>query len=110
MSNPAMRGLQLVNLEIRSLVLSKGATPKAIRGNLCNGIDHAGGIWYKEQLMIENAQESLPDEIIRLGVIRLLKKIDRAIILGADLPDTLLTPDELQVFLDTLCKRYGSQQ
>ena len=100
--------LQLVNLEIRSLVLSKGATPKAIQGNFCNRIDHVRGLWYKEQLLIENAKESLPDEIIKLGVIHLLKKIDRAIILGADLPETLLMPDELQVFIDTLCKRYGS--
>jgi len=108
MSNPAMRGLQLVNIEIRSLILSKGATPKAIRGNFCNGIFPAGDLWYKEQLLIENAQESLPDEIIRFGVIHLLKKIDRAIMLGADLPETLLLPDELQVFIDTLCNRYGS--
>ena len=109
MSNPAMRGLQLVNLEIRSLVLSKGSTPKAIRGNCCNGIVHARGHWYKEQLMIENAHESLPDEIISFGIINLLKKIDRSIMLGADLPETLLMPHELQVFIDTLCKRYGSQ-
>ena len=58
--------------------------------------------------MIENAHESLPDEIIRLGVIHLLNKIDRAIILGSNLPETLLMPDELQVFIDALCKRYGS--
>jgi len=108
MSNPAMRGLQLVNTEIRSLILSKGATPKAIRGNFCSGIYPAGDLWYKEQLLIENAQESLPDEIIRFGVIHLLQKIDRAIILGADLPETLLPPDELEVFIDALCKRYGT--
>jgi hypothetical protein len=108
MSNPAMRELQLVNVEIRSLVLSKGATPKAIRGNLCKGIVHARGLWYKEQLLIENVQESLPDEIIRFGVIHLLKKIDRAIILGADLPETFLMPDELQLFIENLCERYGS--
>lgn len=107
MSNPAMRGLQLVNVEIRSLVLSQGATPIAIRENLCNEIVHARGLWYKEQLLIENAKESLPDEIIRFGVIHLLKKIDRAIILRADLPETLLKPDELQAFIENLCKRYG---
>ena len=110
MSNPAMRGLQLVNVEIRSLVLSKGATPKAIRGIFCNGIIPAGDLWYKEQLLIENASESLPDEIIRFGVTHLLKKIDRAIMLGADLPETFLAPDELQVFLETLCKRYGGKR
>ena len=32
MSNPAVRGLQLVNLGVRALVLSYGATPKSVRG------------------------------------------------------------------------------
>jgi hypothetical protein len=106
MSNPAMRGLQLVNLEIRSLALSEGSTPRAIRGNFCDRITSAGDLWYKEQLLIENARESLPDEIIRFGVTHLLKKIDRAIMLGADLPENLLMPDELQVFLESLCEKY----
>jgi hypothetical protein len=106
MSNPAMRGLQLVNLEIRSLVLAQGATPRAIRGIFCDGITPARDLWYKEQLLIENARGSLPDEIIRFGVPHLLKKIDRAIMLGAELPEDLLTPPDLQVFLEALCKKY----
>jgi len=107
MSNPAIRGLQLVNLEIRSLALSKGSTLKAVRDNVCHGIVSTETPWYKEQLLIENAPESLPEDIIRFGVIHLLKKIDRATMLGAELPDSLLSPDELEVFLESLCKRYG---
>lgn len=107
MSNPAMRGLQLVNMEIRSLVLSKGATPGTIRGNYCEGIVPNGDLWYTEQLLIENAPASLPEKIIRYGVINLLKKIDRAIMLGSNPPETLLRPDELQSYIETLCRRYG---
>lgn len=107
MSNPATRGLQLVNLGVRALALSHGATPKTIRGDECRGIVPQKNGWYKEILVIENAPESLPEKIISYCVISLLRKIDRAIMLGAELPDTLLPPDELQVFLEGMCSRYG---
>ena len=107
MSNPAMRGLQLVNVGVRAMALSNGATPKALRGNECAGIAPTKDSWYTERLLIENAPESLPDEIIHYGVINLLKKINHAILLGAKLPDELLKPDELQVFIGNLCSEYG---
>jgi hypothetical protein len=108
MSNPAMRGLQLINRDIRSLAISNGATPKSIRGNDCAGIVPPKSGWYKDILLIENAPESLPDEIINYCVINLLKKIFRAICLPEDeLPDKLLNPDELQVLIETLCVQYS---
>lgn len=107
MSNPAMRGLQLVNLGVRALALSNGATPKAIRGDFCSGNVPVGNGWYKDHLLIENAPESLPHEIIGYSVMNLLKKICKAILLDVNLPDKLLKPDELQDFLETLCIKYG---
>lgn len=64
--------------------------------------------WSAEHLLIRNVPESLPDEIINYCVINLLKKIDRAIILRATLPDRLLQPDELQLFIEAMCAKYGS--
>ena len=107
MSNPAVRGLQLVNLGVRSLVLSYGATPKSVRGKDCSEITPAADAWSTERLLIENAPDALPDEIIKYAVMELLKKIDRAIMLEAELPDTLLSPDDLQVFIDGMCSKYG---
>jgi hypothetical protein len=109
MSNPAIRGLQLVNLGVRALALEQGATPKALRGNenQCAGIVSPGDIWITERLLIENAPEALPDKIIGYGVTELLKKFDRAIMLQAELPDKLLDPPELQVFLEGMCTKYG---
>ncbi len=106
-SNPAMRGLQLVNLGVRALALSKGATPRAIRGNDCAGIAPTKDDWYTELLLIENAPESFPDEMITYCVETLLKKIFKACLLELQLPDTLLKPDELQVFVESLCVKYG---
>ena len=110
MSNPAMRGLQLVNLDVRALTLSKGATPKAVQGNHCSGIVPSKDGWYKELLLIENAPASLPDEIISHCVVNLMKKIFKAMcLMDVNLPDKLLAPDELETFIDSLCTEYGSQ-
>jgi len=105
--NPSVRGLQLVNLGVRALALSKGATPKALRGNDCAGIAPAHDTWYTELLLIENASMSFPDEMINYCVINLLKKIFNACMLEVQLPEKLLTPDELQDFLEPLCRKYG---
>jgi len=108
-SNPALRGLQLVNHDVRSLALSSGATPKAIRGNYCAGIAPTTDMWYTELLLIENANDSFPAEVINYGVINLLKKIIQACMLqGVSLPDTLPKPDELEVFIEDLCHTYAN--
>ncbi|MBI4849142.1 MAG: hypothetical protein HY808_11305 [Nitrospirae bacterium] len=109
MSNPAMRGLQLVNIGVRDMALSSGATPKAVPGINCTDIVPVMDGWFTERLLIENAPDSLPDEMISYCVINLLKKIFNAIyVLQVELPDTLLAPDELQVFIDGLCRKFGS--
>ena len=110
MSNPATRGLQLVNLGVRALALANGATPVAIRGNVCTGIVPPKNGWYREHLLIKNASGPLPEEIISYCVINLLKKIDRAVMLQAELPDKLLEPDELQVFIEGMCRKYGGER
>jgi hypothetical protein len=109
-SNPAVRGLQLVNFGVRDLALSRGATPRALRGKDCGGTAPTVDTWYTERLLIENASASLPDEIIMYSVMSLLKKIFKACMLDIQLPDTLLKADELQVFIETLCAKYGGNQ
>ncbi len=106
MSNPVMRGLQLVNLGVRSLALSKGAIPKTVSGAYCDGIVPGKDGWYKEILFIDNTPDSFPEEMITYCVIELIRKIDRAIMLQAELPDRLLVPDELQLFIESMCKKY----
>ena len=108
MSNPAIRGLQIVNLEIRSMALEAGATPETVILSECKGICPTNDIWYTESLLIKNPPEGFGERIIEHGVINLLKKIDRAIMLGADMPDELLPPDMLFSFIEDLCSRYAS--
>jgi len=106
MSNPAMRGLQLVNLDVRALALANGATPKSLRSNECNGILPVRDGLYKELILIENAPASLPHEIINYSVLALLKKISNSCLLDFNLPDTLPEPDSLQEFIESLCTKY----
>ncbi len=76
-SNPAMRGLQLVNLGVREMALSQQVTIRPVRGD-CAGMAHNSGAWYSERLLIENAPASFPEEVITYGVINLVKKIIKA--------------------------------
>ncbi len=108
-SNPALRGLQLTNLDVRALILSRGATPKTARGKLCEGMTPATGGWYTEQLLIENATEFLSEEIMNLCVLALVRKIlDACRIQDAGLPVRLPDPGELQSLLESLCRAYGN--
>lgn len=109
MSNPAIRGLQLIQYDIMALVIANGATSKVVGGSKCTGMVPSKELWSREGLLIMGGDSSLPDKIIKHSVVELLKKIDKAIMLGASMPDTLLGPDELQVFLETLCRQYAKQ-
>jgi hypothetical protein len=106
-SNPAMRGLQLVKIDICDLALAKGALPKIIRGNDCAGLTPTDEGWYTEILLIENMPESFPAEAIDYCVMALLKSIFKACRLEVKLPDKLLKPDELQLFIEGVCSAYG---
>jgi hypothetical protein len=102
--NPVKSGLQVVNYDICSLATSKGATPRVITGNDCAGIAPTKDLWYAEILQIENYSNLLPDEIISYGVRSLAQKIVHCSRLDYQLPDKLLAPEDLQVYLDTICK------
>ncbi len=108
MSNPVIRGLQIVNHEIRSMAIEAGATPETIILTECKGIAPTDDSWNTESLLIKNPPEGLGEKLITHGVINLLKKIDKAIMLGAGMPEHLLPPEELEKFIEKLCERFGS--
>ncbi|HYA26864.1 MAG TPA: hypothetical protein VEE82_02595, partial [Thermodesulfovibrionales bacterium] len=107
-SNPALRGLQLVNHGVRDLALSRGAIPKRVRGNDCAGIAPTRDDWYTEIMLIENAPGSFPEVVIHYGVIHLLMKIFKACLLEFQPPDPLPAPGELQKLIEDLCRKYGN--
>jgi len=108
MANPAIRGLQLVNLGVRALAIQSGAKPVTIKDNLCQGIVSKNNDWYRENLIIENAPDSFPSDATAYAMVELMRKIEKSIMLGEEMPDKLLTPDELQSFLLSLCEKHGT--
>ncbi len=105
-SNPAMRGLQLVNIGVREMARAREVTIKRISGD-CSGIARTSGGWYSERLLIENAPASFPEDVITYGVVNLVKKIIKACTLPDVAPDTMLQPEELQAFIEGLCTKYA---
>ncbi|MBF0560022.1 MAG: hypothetical protein HQL08_14720 [Nitrospirae bacterium] len=105
-SNPAMRGLQLVNSGVKDLALSRGVRIKRVKGD-CAGMAPSSGGWYSERLLIEDALPSFPDDVINYAVVNLVKKIIKACTFPDQAPETLLKPDELQEFLESLCNKYA---
>jgi hypothetical protein len=102
MSNPAVRGLQLIQYDIMALALKNGTTAKPVQGYKSKGLPPTREIWSADCLRITNPPESLPDIIISHCVVELLRKINKACTMEAALPDTVLSPEELQVFLESL--------
>ena len=107
MSNPAVRGLQLIQYDIMAIALENGTIAKPIQGYKSKGLPPTQEIWSTACLLIKNAPPSLPDKILEHSVVGLLKKIDRASTREATLPDKLLSPDELQVFIESMCNKYA---
>ncbi len=105
--NPVEKGLQLANLGVRHLALSRGATPKAVGGKDCAGIVPTRELWYTEPLLIENVPGSLPEEILAYCPLRLLKHIIEACMLDVRLPEEPMEPTELQKLIESLCREYG---
>ncbi len=108
MANPAIRGLQLIQYDIMTLALKSGTTAKPMHGYIGKVPPPTREIWATDCMRIKNAPSSLPEIIINHCVIELLKKIDKACTLEAKLPDTLLNPAELQIFLEAMCDQYES--
>ncbi len=109
MSNPAIRGLQLIQYDIMALALEDGTTAKRITGYKGKVQPPTTELWSTESLLIKNTSPSLPDNIINFSVLELIKKIDLASTRGATLPDRLLDPKEMQIFLESLCSQYATQ-
>jgi hypothetical protein len=106
-SNPAVRGLQLTRSDIISALLKKGAKPKTVKVKACENIGSITGVWYTENMIIENVSQSLLTEIIPSFVMKLISRIVKTCIPDASVPEKLpLEPKELENFLNLLSERH----
>ncbi|MBF0553917.1 MAG: hypothetical protein HQK96_05085 [Nitrospirae bacterium] len=104
--NIVMKGLQSVNLELRSFILSLGAEPKTISGGGCReGIPYTDDLWNSESLLIENMPEDFsPAEVVRFSVKNFLRIVLPQCLPQREIPEEPLDPARLQTWLDALCK------
>ncbi len=106
--NPVEKGLQSVNNEVKSLLISEGASIKTPVGNLCPEIRKDGkDLWYTESFYIKGLDTIEFNKIAWYVVLHLLKKIYLAMMLDEKPPEMPLPPEELQEYLDRLCNKYN---
>lgn len=106
--NPAEKALQLVNLGVRHLVLSRGGTPTTLRGGECAGMAPTKDLWCTEPLLLADIPETLAGEILDYCPGRLLQHILEACMLDVLVPDEPMKAGECQAFLEKLCREYGA--
>src|SRR5664279_2637816 len=63
-SNPAMRGLQLTDLNLRIRLNDRGACTASVKSNPCGPHVPQGGDWYRQLLFISDADEQVVKELV----------------------------------------------
>ena len=106
--SPCARTMQLTNLGVRDLAMAKGATARAIRGNHCAGIAPNMETWFTQPFLVENASDTFPEEMRDYFVMTFLKKLSLYIRLDFQIPESVPDAEGLQVYLEGLCKKFGS--
>ena len=100
-SNPAFRGLQLLKQDIRAKAIAVQAHTASVKGVLCAGLGTAEGAWYTEGLIIDNAPDSFPSDIMEFAVLNIINRILTLCLPACSLLDKLPEPAELQKFLES---------
>ncbi len=104
--NPASKGLQSLNNEVRSMIISFNATPETIKNLFCQHIKPLKDeLWYTESFIIHRYTESLGEAIIKFAPYELINKILKATLLNETPPKITLSPNELEEYLYELAKK-----
>jgi hypothetical protein len=102
--NPAFRGLQSSNLEVRSFAIDRGVTPRSVERDDCallNSLQE--DTWYKELILFDNAPASFAAEVAAFSVLNFLRIMLHCCHIYDELPKELPDAGKLQEYLDSLC-------
>ncbi|MEO5356397.1 MAG: hypothetical protein H7844_03750 [Nitrospirae bacterium YQR-1] len=101
--NPVVKGLQSLNLNVRSFAISKGAQPAPVKTSDCAGIISGGtDMWSTEAFLIENATEVFLNGLFEFAVKDFLRLSLPLCFPDIKLPEEFLPPDKLQSFIEAL--------
>jgi len=106
--NPAVKGLQTLNNDIRALVIENNATPETVKNLLCLQIKPLkDDLWYTESFLIHNYSEALGEKIKNFAPSELLRKMFRAMLINEAVPENL-SPEKMQDYLYSLSNKLSS--
>lgn len=102
--NPAEKGLQSLNNDIRALVISYNATPETVQNLECSKFNSIKeGLWYIESFLIHNYSEALGEKIKTYAPSELLRKMFKAMLINETVPENL-SLQEYQEYLYRISK------
>ncbi len=102
--NPAVKGLQTLNNDIRAILIENNATPETIKNLSCLQFKPLKeDLWYTESFLIHNYTEELSKKISEFAPKELLKKMFRAMLLNEPLTGSL-SPKDMEKYLYNLSK------
>jgi len=108
-SNPAMRGLQLTDLNLQKGLLAHGASTERVKGNPC-GPHVPTGDWYRQLLSVSGADEQVMKELLDQCPLKLVSSIFQAcMVTDVVLPSITPPAEEFESFLAVVCETYGKQ-
>ncbi len=109
-SNPAMRGLQIVDMNLSRDLTDRGAKISAVKGNPCDPLVPKTGDWYRQFLLIGNADGDMVSELAGRGPLELVKSIFKACMISdIAIPDAVPSAEEFEAFLSDVCEKYSKQ-
>ncbi len=106
--NPAVKGLQSLNHDIRAILIANNAVPETVKHLSCSSmIPLTNELWYTESFLINNYNESIGDKILQTAPAELLRKMFKSMILNENVPDNL-SAQEMQDYLYALIERLSN--
>lgn len=103
-SNPVVRGLQRVRMEVIAMALDHKAAVRSIKGGACADLAPASAdTWYAERLGIESSSGLSNAALVSFTIMAFLEKIALSGLFAIDAPGSLPGPAELQRLLEGLC-------
>ncbi len=106
--NPAVKGLQTLNNDIRAIVIENRGTPETIKNLFCQQIKPLkDDLWYTESFLIRNYSLELGEQIKKFAPLELLKKMFRAMLINEPIPE-IYSSSELQEYLYNLSKKLSN--
>lgn len=105
--NPAVKGLQNLNNDIRAIIIENKATPETLKNLLCNYVNPIKeDLWYTESFLIHNYSEDLGEKIKKFAPSELLRKMFRAMLINETVPENF-SPQEFQEYLYKISKKFS---